>query len=544
MERSIAVTGLGSVCALGHDCTSLADAVEAGRCGIGPIQRFDTDGFRVRTGAEVRSSGELTVDPRGTPEDLCIAFARPAAREALAQAGAGSVAPERCAIVFGTNLADLTRPVHELASELADGLEAQGPRLTICTACSSSTGALGIASDLLWSGAADLVLAGGADVLTPRVFAGFHALGVLNPDRCAPFSQPFGTTLGEGAGFLVLERAEHAHARGASILASLSGYGLSADGYHETSPDPGGRGVSRAIRAALSDAGLEPEDISYVNAHGSGTEANDPSEWNGIRHALAASANLWVSSSKGAIGHAQGAAGALETIVTILMMRKGLVPPTLNFVGPRPFAPDDPVGGRVPRARIYEHAVCVNSGFGGANAAVVVSRTSAATVRPRARARVMVGGLGVVGPGGFGLEAWQEGGRRGWRGRMADFSLAEVDPRLDPHGLDRSARFLTAASAFALRDAGIRLTRRDRESAGLVLGSIRPSPESVKSYGESVEEHGLAGASAPAFARIVLNAPAGFCAKLLSIQGPLTAVTVGSGSGLAAILVAAEQLRR
>ncbi|MDX1493037.1 MAG: beta-ketoacyl synthase N-terminal-like domain-containing protein, partial [Longimicrobiales bacterium] len=144
----------------------------------------------------------------------------------------------------------------------------------------------------------------------------------------------------------------------------------------------------------------------------------------------------------------------------------------------------------------------------------------------------------------FGVEAWQEGGRRGWRGRMADFSLAEVDPRLDPHGLDRSARFLTAASAFALRDAGIRLTRRDRESAGLVFGSLRPSPESVKSFGESVEEHGLSGASAPAFARIVLNAPAGFCAKLLSIQGPLTAVTVGSGSGLAAILVAAEQLRR
>ena len=540
----VVVTGMGAVSAIGHDCAALLDSVEHGVGGIAPIRRFDTGQFTVHTGAEVRGwAGEQNWEVAPSEAWLCIEFAFQAAREAINEArlNSRSFRPERMGLVFGTALGDLERPVHELGEELAARLGFEGPCLTACTACFSSTGAIGLGRDMVLDGRADVVLAGGADVLTAKVFAGFHALGVLSPDRCAPFSMPFGTSLGEGAGFLVLERDDVAAKRGIEPLVIVSGYGLSGDGYHETSPDPRGTGVERVMRAALTDAGIEPEDVGYVNAHGSGTEANDPSEWRGIQKGLERSAAVPVNSSKGAFGHAQGAAGALETIVTILMMRRGLLPPTLNFVGPRPLVPRDPIAGPRPRKARYDHAVCLNAAFGGANAAVVISRVPPARATSPERTPVGVLGLGMVSRFGIGTDSWE--GReeiRDGSGRVPPFSFAEVNSRIDPHGLDPASRYLTAAAALALRDIGDKVTNRARRDAGLVMGSVGSSPESLSVFGRSVTERGLSRVSASAFARIVLNAPAGFCSKLLGLQGPMTALTVGAGSGLAVIVLAAE----
>ena len=274
----------------------------------------------VHTGAEVR---DWEVEPSGGSAawGLCRQFAMRAAEEAVCQARlTAGPPPHRIGFVLGTSLGDPDRDVHELAQDVVQNLDVAGPVITISTACSSSTSAIGIARDLLAMDAADAVITGGAAVLSPEVFAGFHALGVLSPGKCAPFSEPFGTTLGEGAGFLVLERSQSAFSRNAEPIATLAGYGLSADAHHETSPDPKGGGVYRAVRSALADASLQPSDVGYVNAHGSGTEANDPSEWRGIQRALGGEATVPVSSTKGAIGHTQGAAGALEVIVTILTM--------------------------------------------------------------------------------------------------------------------------------------------------------------------------------------------------------------------------------
>ncbi len=541
----VVVTGTGVVCAIANDSSELIEALEEGRSGIGPIRRFDTSGFSVHIGAEVKGWGEPSGPATATLEDrLCCDYAARAAREALEQAGVRPPHkdPTRIGIVFGTNLGDLGRPVHELAGDVAARLGIEGPRLTVCTACSSSTGAIGLGCEMLLVGSVDLVVAGGSDVLTQRVFAGFHALGVLSAEPCAPFSTPFGTTLGEGAGFVILERAADAAARGAPRLVSIAGYGLSGDGHHETSPDPGGRGVAHAIRFALDDAGVRSADIGYVNAHGSGTAANDPSEWRGIRKGLGDSDDVWVSSSKAALGHAQGAAGALEAIVTILMMRRGLAPPTLNFTEPRHFAPEHPVPGPRPVPHRYQNAVCVNSGFGGANAALVVSASGPATAPTRSSAPVRISGIGLVSRHGLGTDAWSRG-RGTDSGRVPTFSLDEVDRRLDPRGLDRSSLFLTAAASMALSESGVSLTRLNRLGAGLILGATRPSPESLAGFDRSIQERGLTHASAPAFARIVLNAPAGVCSKLLYLQGPLTTVTVGQGSGLAAIMLAARQLQ-
>jgi 3-oxoacyl-[acyl-carrier-protein] synthase II len=543
--RDVVVTGLGAVCALGSNAQALWESIESGHDGIRPITRFPVDEFQVKTGALVPACSEPSAASNGS-EGLCRQFAEDASREAIRDAclDTGCARPDRIAFIFGTGLGGGERPIHDLAQRLAKNLDLRGPCITVSNACSSSTGALGIGRDLIAMGAVDAAVAGGSDVLSPEVFAGFHALGVLNPDRCAPFSFPFGTTLGEGAGFVVLERGSAARERGARPRAALPGYGLSGDAFHETSPDPTGSGVERALRGALGDAGLSADDVGYVNAHGSGTEANDPSEWRGIQRGLGRRAHeLPVSSTKGALGHAQGAAGVLETITTILAMERGLIPPTLHFAKHRPQGPADPVAASHPRPWTCEHALCLNSAFGGSNAALLVSKPCWSS-SPRTRRPIFIRGLGVVGPSGAETEASEALARErnGLRGRVPSFPIERHVPTADPRGLDPMSRFLVAAAALALKDAGLTIRGATRDRVGLFVGATRPSPASGGEFRRSIDVRGLTGVSASAFSRIVLNAPAGFCSKLLSLRGPLSTVTTGAGSGLAAVVLAAELL--
>ncbi len=545
-QRDVAVTGIGAVCAVGGDCQDLWGAVRSGRDGIARIGRFSTEAFDVHIGAEVRGWTAPAAEGRMQAELLCRSFAEAAAREAWNDARLTDVGldPARIGVAFGTGLGDLTHPSHMLAEVLAEALGCRGPCITVSTACSSSTGALGLARDLILMGAADAMIAGGADVLTPEVFAGFHALGVLSTDKCAPFSYPLGTTLGEGAGFLVLEREDLAGARRGRSTVTLAGFGLSGDAYHETSPEPRGAGVERAVRQALTDAGVAPERVDYVNAHGSGTMANDAAEWQGILRALGARARaIPISSSKGALGHGQGAAGVLETIVTILARRHGQVPPTLHFASARPQMPPDPVPGPLPRAHAWRHALCLNSAFGGSNAALVLSACERRAA-PRALRRVHVRGLGIIGPWGVDTAAFLDaaGNGRGGGGRVPPFDIEHFVPSADPRGLDPLSRFLTAACALALRDAAVTLRGSARDRAGLLVGLVRPSATSLAEFTGSLESRGLAGLSASAFARIVLNAAPGFASKFLALRGPQTTVTIGDGGGLAAILLATEML--
>jgi 3-oxoacyl-[acyl-carrier-protein] synthase II len=510
---------MGAVSALGSSVPSLWSAIDGARCGIATIGRFDTGELTVHTGALVDNA--RAPSSRGAHE-LCRDFAVRAAREAIVSAGLdGSRA--RTALLLGTGLVGDSASLDALVEAVAEALGIEGVRFAVSTACSSSTGALAIGCELLALGAADAVLAGGADVLTPEVFAGFHALGVLTTGACAPFSLPPGTTLGEGAGFVVLERAASARTRGVRARAGLAGYGLSADAWHETSPDPRGAGIERAIRSALADAGLPSEEVGYVNAHGSGTQANDFAEWLGISRALGPGRRtVPVSSTKGALGHAQGACGVLEAIVTIEGMSRGLLPPTLNFVGPRPNAPPDPVPGPWPRPASCRSALSVNSAFGGANAALVLSRhvrsAPAATRRP-----VMLRGVGV----------------------QSSSDAVEIEtlvPGAESRGLDPASKLLTASAALALRDGELKLAGERRNRCGLTVGQCRPSLTSLRAFSGSIGERGLARVSAFAFARIVLNAAAGFCSKLLGVRGPLTVLSAGPASGLAAVVLAAQWL--
>lgn len=536
MSRHAVVSGMGAVSCFGHGCAALWAGIVEGRSGARPIERFATGGFTVKHAALVPNADHANDFER------CVAYGIAAGREALTEARLHerSIAPGRLALVLGTSPGDDTELVHRTTEAIARALGAGGPRLTVSTACSSSTNALGLGLELLRNAEADAVLAGGSDILTPLLFAGFNALGVLSEGECAPFSQVFGTLLGEGAGFCVLEPEDLARSRGAPVRARLLGYGLSCDAFHETSPDPTGGGVARGLRAALADADLDAGHIDYVNAHGTGTKQNDPAEWRAIGTALGVKAtHTPVSSTKGAIGHAQAAAGVLELVTTLLAMERGFLPQTLNFRGARPHAPADPVGEPTPRPAVYDCALSTNSAFAGANAAVAVgSARFPAKAREVTLRAVWVRGVAAFGP--FGDVSALDAAAIA-PARLPD--LTRIVRSVDATSLDRSSLMLLALSQASLANAGLSRPRgQARDQSGLVLGITRVSPASIRDLRESIAQRGLPRLSATAFARMVLNAPAGTCAKVEGLRGPMSALSTGAGSGLFALVYAARLL--
>ena len=533
--------------AAGSGRDALWSCVQRGQHALAPIRRFDPGGSSAKLGGMVPTAN-LICKSESPPWQLCVEFAVEAAKEALDQAriNIADVDSGRIALLFGTSMGEHAVSLEAIAQRVADALGIRGPCCCFSSACVSSTNAIGAALDWLALPTIDTVVAGGSDVLTPLMHAGFNALGILSEQPCAPFSEPPGTTLGEGAAFLVVERARTFEARGVTPVARLEGYGLAADAYHDTGPEPRGSGVAVALRQALRHAGVGPADVSYLNMHATGTAANDPAEWQGVRRVFGSRAeSLPVSGTKSIVGHAQGAAGGVESVVTLLGMMQDVLPPTLNVDRPRPHSPPDPVARRS-RAHRITRAMCTNSAFGGANAAVVFSRPQAPREQSARRRRpVYWAGGGLVSPWAdrtdLMLEALLSGSPPPSL-KAPRPNLRTVARTLDGRGLDGSTCMLTAAVGQAALAAGVSLRGGDRARIGLVSGITRVSPESAARLHESVERRGLPLLSATAFARMVLNAPTGTTARLLSFRGPTSTVTCGHGSGLLAAIYAAMLL--
>jgi 3-oxoacyl-[acyl-carrier-protein] synthase II len=552
---AVVVTGLGAASALGTGVAAHLAALREGRDGLRPVARFDTSRMHTRLGA-TWPEWDGRVQPEASPDrdlastadafalhELALVAAREAWRDAWPDHAPCALDPRRCALVFGTCFGHGFAEFHQVADRVAAGLGLAGPCVTISTACASSTNAIGLARDLLLEGHADVVVAGGADTLLREALAGFSMLGVLSADKCAPFSEPEGTTLGEGAAFVVLERATDAARRAVRAWASVHGYGLSADGFHETTPDPSGAGVARAIHSALGDAGWDASAIDFVSAHATGTTNNDRIEWSVLqREIVARGGRPLVSGSKGQLGHTQGAAGALELVLALLCQREGTVPPTLHFRGPRPGCPDDPVAGGLPRPHDVRHALKLSAAFGGANAVLAYGAPDLAATRDAAPpARVVVRGVGVVGPTlARARPNAEELTRERAIGACAGVDLGGVG--VDPRRLDRSARWLTAATALALAGGGRPLRGDAGARTGLFVGATRMPAESSRRCHEAIRHHGVGGTSAAAFARMSVNAPAGACSRALGLLGPTTTLSIGPGSGLLALVLAVEWL--
>jgi len=409
--RRVAITGLGAVSALGIGVPALWDGLIAGRSGVGLITRFDTTHYLARVAAEVPGFAFESYFDSTELEllDPFAQFAIVAAREATAQAGLELADHERdrAGITFGSGMggfttqddrykrfyADLpTTRVHPFsiprmmnnaaASQLSMRFGLRGPALAMATACAASSHAIGEAAEMIRAGRADVMLAGGADApIAPGVVRCWEAMRVLAPvpkdgnasRACRPFSRDrLGMVLAEGAAVVVLESWERATGRGAAILAELAGYGATADAAHIT--QPGIDAPARAIAIALEQARLEPAEIDYVNAHGTGTRLNDPTETAIVKRAFGERAkSLAISATKAAHGHAMGASAALELIATVLAIRNGVVPPTINYTEPDPECDLDYVPNQA-RQMPVRAAISNSFAFGGLNAVLAVKK--------------------------------------------------------------------------------------------------------------------------------------------------------------------------
>ncbi|MEO1232813.1 MAG: beta-ketoacyl synthase N-terminal-like domain-containing protein [Myxococcota bacterium] len=461
------------------------------------------------------------IDPAGRTESLPsdeATWAVAASVEAWNQAFVTPPPPHRVGIFLGSTLG------YPSGRAVAAALGVTGPVVSISTACTSSAHALGMGRDMIQAGDIDAAVVGGVDRVSPSVLAGFTALGVLHPERCTPFSGAPGTSLGEGAGLLVLVRSGLAK----KARWTFYGYGLAADGYHETSPHPLGSGTLRAVRHALDDATLAPSSVDYVSAHGTGTGPNDASEARALRDAF--DPPLPFASQKGHFGHTLAAAGALETISTLLAMSEEKLLPTLcHGTQARPDCVLPALAGTELVSAPARVSVGVNAAFGGLSSAVVVGRLEgAAEPSPRPVRPVSCVGVGFVDDGANSGPA---------------SSLARVAPRVDPRELDAGATWLVRASALALDDAGLRLRGPARSRTGAAFGVAGASPDSIAAYEASLCARGVEGASAPAFARIVAHAPGGAVSRGLGLLGPFSCILGSSTAPLVAALQAVRWLR-
>lgn len=411
MKRRVVITGVGLVTPLGNNTRETWQGLLDGRSGVGPITRFDASQFPTRIAAEVKNfnSAEFVEKKEAKKMDTFIHYALAASELAMRDAGLtpwDNAEGERVGVIIGSGIGGfatieaehqvlLTQGpkrispffipssiVNLAAGRVSMRFGARGPNSAPCTACSAGSHAVGDSFKIIERGDADIMIAGGSEAaITPLAVGGFDALKALSTrnDEPSRASRPFdrdrdGFVLGEGAGILILEELAHARDRGATVYAEVVGYSMSGDAHHITAPSPQGDGAARAMRLALKDAGITPDQVDYINAHGTSTPPNDRTETAAIRTVFGAHAyQLAVSSTKSMIGHLLGAAGAVEAGVTALTVRDQIIHPTINLENRDAECDLDYVPARARRANI-RYALSNSFGFGGTNACILLKR--------------------------------------------------------------------------------------------------------------------------------------------------------------------------
>lgn len=410
MKHRAVITGMGVISPVGNHLDEFWSNLIEGKSCTGLLTRFDTSDLPTKVVAEVKNfePTEWINKKESRHMDRFAQFAIAAAKLAVQDSGLdfGKVDKERAGTVLGCGIGGVTTfedqkevlmkkgsgrisPffVPMLISNMAAGhlsieFGLQGPSITVATACASATNAIGEALRIIQRGEADIMFCGGTEApITPLAFAGFCAAKTMsteqeNPEQaCRPFDKRrSGFVMGEGSGVLVLESLEHAEARGARIYAELAGYGSTSDAYHITTPVPGGAGAARAMRLALEDAGVNAQDVDYINAHGTGTGPNDATETNAIKTVFGSYASkLAISSTKSMTGHLMGAAGAIEGIICAIAIERGAIPPTINYEVPDPECDLDYVF-NIARKQKVNVAMSNSLGFGGHNATIVLKK--------------------------------------------------------------------------------------------------------------------------------------------------------------------------
>ena len=591
MKSPIAVTGMGICSPIGNSIQQYASQLQTGRTGI----QAHADVYRDR---EVCAGIVKTFkdDDRFTPEqasayDRTAKMAIDAAIEAIADSGIDTkTLQDRMGLTLGTShggRSQLDRFV-ESGSEVdcvensqrllvtsahfqqtgavAAYLSIHGPTVTLSNACSSSGAAIAYAVELLESRQCDVVLAGGADGFSKLTLAGFSSLGAVSDSPCAPFSEPIGLSLGDGAGFVILERAEDALERGATVHAEIWGYGLSWDAYHITAPEPSGEGMVRAMSMAVGQAEIDRERIGYVNVHGTGTRSNDVAEAVGLRHFFGGEEKVPpLSATKSQTGHMLGASSVVGVITSIVGMNHGWLPPTSNFTSARNGCELDVVPNEA-RESEYSCFMAQSAAFAGANAVIIGGTPQSRETEPVASEpeteEIVISGMGVVSPLGFTLEEFEaaiaagESGvsriedplladcRCQLGGYVRDYKPRKLMPTLKLRRVDRVASFATIATAFALQNSGRWPVADKGVDVGLVVGVSRGAATSYEKYLASVEGCRWDQASAVYFPNLVMSSVGGQVSSMLGLRGITSSLVGSTAGGLQALTHAFELFRR
>lgn len=397
----VVVTGLGLVTSVGANVKESWDALLRGQDGTGEITSFDTSMYKVHRACEVKKLNSNS-HPAGKNRYTVYECLYASTKEALEDSGLigyKDLDPERIGVSVGTLAGELTifeselrdhpqkksdgfsmdvvlsYPPMTLSTQLAEQFGIEGPNIILINACSSGNHALCWAFDILQEGKVDIMVVGGSDVVPQTEFTHFHNLKALAPERCQPFDKNRqGLVVGAGAGVLILETLESAKRRGANIYAEMKGYGLSSDGYHMTAPHPQGEGAIRAMTLALASSELSYKDIDYISAHGTGTPLNDKMETLALKTVFQDRAqDIPCSSVKSMIGHTMGAASAIESVVCCLVIKKGVIPPTINYETKDPECDIDCVPNQARELKV-DFALNNSFAFGGNNASIVFGR--------------------------------------------------------------------------------------------------------------------------------------------------------------------------
>jgi 3-oxoacyl-[acyl-carrier-protein] synthase II len=547
-SERIAVTGLGIVSALGPDAPQSFERLLRGESALCPLSLFETTGARSHLAAEVTC--ELppadALGGKGPLLSRSDRLALLAAGEALKSAGDRQKSARSGLSIGGTTggmafaeeelfaqnaaatgVARARRLLSHPLSATAQALEAAfGPftrHSSVCTACSSGAVAIVQAAHWLLRGDVEQALAGGVDALCRMTFAGFDALGALDSEPCRPFDlRRKGLTLGEGASFLVLERESRARARGARVLAWLSGWAIGAEAHHVTHPEPSGQRAAALMRGALSMAGLTAADLDYVNAHGTGTLANDAMEAKALLQVLGAEApRVRVSSSKGQLGHTLGAAGALEAAITALALDRQLSPPTGGLSQPEEPALRHVLG----RAEPAEMRAALSSsfGFGGMNAVLLLEHADApARTSVELRHSFVVSAATAVGISLDGQRPFETA-------ESALDPLAQLDAERSRR-FDRGAAWVTLSVGRLLESAQIA-----GDNVGLAVGNAYGAVERSLAFLDRLRERGMRLSPPAEFPQLVHSALAGNASIYLKLDGPVAGVAEGTTSGPAAL---------
>lgn len=579
MNDRVVITGLGLTCAIGGSVDECFDNALAGKVGIREVRSVEHSACYAHIGGEYTEF----VTPEG--EDRASALCIRAAREAVADSGLDvSADPSRVGVVIGScvggavsiekfyrdYVADpdkakgedvLKMPISAIANNVALEFGAQGAVDNVANACAAGTMSISIAADLIRSGKADAVIAGGSDPMSSLAYSGFHALHALDSDPCRPFNKSKGIALGEGAGVLIVESYEHAMARGAKVYCEVLGSGVSSDAHHITAPAPDGEGMQAAMERSIESSGISASDVDYINAHGTGTPLNDSSELGAMLRVFGDEGKVSCSTTKSMVGHCLGAAGSVEAVMCVKAIERGVVPPTVGYTdedielmrekaGNFDFVPNKG------KTRKVDYVQSNNYAFGGNNASIIYAREGA----PRKLAapndeKVYVTGFGIVSPLGNTAEEYAAAVNAGTPAKTCeecgDYVSSVGKEDFDSVGiklnfyrkLDKLSQMTCVSGKRALANAGIDVTEDNSRRIGIVAGTSDGPQTDIANFQKGIIAAGTQSGSAFLFPNTVYNAAPGYFSIAAGVKGYNVTLSNGAASGIAAVAFASRVLR-